>query len=137
MHDGGQSPTLRRSLHYPDFRLQMTKPARIAAWALAAAIIVLSLVPPNLRPVTPLPHDVEHFGIFCAAGLAFALGYRHRNLLLLALLVSFAAAVEVAQLFVPGRHARVSDFLVDAVAICIGSLAVLLMDTLLLSLPKT
>jgi VanZ family protein len=115
-------------VRYIDFRLQMTKPARVAAWALTAAIIVFSVVPPHLRPATPLPHNVEHFGIFYATGLAFALGYRHRNLLLPTLLVSFAAAVEVAQLFVPGRHARLTDFLFDAVAICIGLLTVLLMD---------
>lgn len=124
-------------MHHLDFRLQMTKPARAAAWALTAAIIVLSVVPPHLRPVTPLPHNVEHFGIFYATGLAFALGYRHRKLLLPTSLVSFAGAVEVAQLFVPGRHARLSDFLFDAVAICIGLLTVLVMDGLLLSSPKT
>jgi VanZ family protein len=124
-------------VHYHDFRLQMTKSARVAAWALAATIIVFSVVPPHLRPVTPLAHKVEHFGIFFGTGLAFALGYRHRNLLLPALLVSFAAAVEVAQLFVPGRHARLGDFVLDAVAICIGLLTVLLMDVLLGSPPKT
>ena len=124
-------------MHYLDFRLQMTKPARGAAWALTATIIVFSVVPPHLRPVTPLAHNVEHFGIFYATGLAFALGYRHCNLLLPTSLVSFAATVEVAQLFVPGRHARLSDFLFDAVAICVGLLTVLLMDGLLLSSPKT
>lgn len=124
-------------MYYSDLRLRMTNTARVVAWTLATAIIVLSVVPPNLRTVTPLPHDLEHFGIFCATGLAFALGYRHRNLLLPTLLVSFAAAVEVAQLFVPGRHARLSDFLVDAAGICIGWLSVLLMDGLMLSSPKT
>ena len=37
--------------------------------------------------------------------------------------VAFCAAIEVAQLMVPGRHARVSDFVVDATAACIGILA--------------
>ena len=35
-------------------------------------------------------------------------------------LVLFAGAIELAQLFVPGRHARLSDFVVDALAACIG-----------------
>jgi VanZ family protein len=35
-------------------------------------------------------------------------------------MIAFAAAVELVQLFVPGRHARVSDFVVDAAAICSG-----------------
>lgn len=122
-----------RSLRYGDLRQQMAAPARVVAWAFACAIVVLSVVPPDLRPVTSLPHDVEHFGIFWATGFAFALGYRHRNALLFALLVGFAAVIEVAQLFVPGRHARLSDFVVDAFAICTGLLAVLLMDGLSLS----
>jgi len=34
--------------------------------------------------------------------------------------VLFAGAIELAQLFVPGRHARLSDFTVDALAARIG-----------------
>jgi VanZ family protein len=34
--------------------------------------------------------------------------------------VVFAAFVELIQLMIPGRHARLSDFAVDAVASCIG-----------------
>jgi VanZ family protein len=97
--------------------------ARISAWSLAAAIVVLSLVPPQLRPETDLPHKLEHFLIFVATGAAFGLAYAVRPMLLTTWLVTFAGAVELAQLFAPGRHARFSDFLVDAVAICIGSIA--------------
>lgn len=97
--------------------------ARISAWGLAAAIVVLSLVPPQLRPETDLPHTLEHFSIFVATGAAFGLAYPVRRMLLATWLVTFAGAVELAQLFVPGRHARLSDFLVDAVAICVGSMA--------------
>jgi hypothetical protein len=39
-------------------------------------------------------------------------------------LVFFSGAVEIAQLFVPGRHARLSDFIVDALAITVGVMAV-------------
>jgi len=28
--------------------------------------------------------------------------------------------LELLQLFVPGRHARLEDFLVDALAVCVG-----------------
>jgi VanZ family protein len=96
---------------------------RIAAWSLAATILVLSLVPSDLRPETGLPHKLEHLLIFAATGAAFGLGYEVKRGLLVIQLVIFAGAVEIAQLFVPGRHARLSDFLVDAVAICAGSIA--------------
>lgn len=135
MHRSAQPVSQVRSLYYPSLRQQITNPARFVAWTLACAIILLSVVPPDLRPATPLPHDVEHFGIFWVTGFAFAFGYPHRKVLLSTLLVSFAAVIEVAQLFVPGRHARLSDFIVDALAVAIGLVAVLLIDWL--SLPET
>jgi VanZ family protein len=97
--------------------------ARIVAWLLAAIITVLSLVPPELRPQTSAPHNIEHFAIFAAAGLAFGLGYSRRLAVVLPGLLTFAGAIELAQILVPGRHARLSDFIVDAVAMC-GSAAV-------------
>jgi hypothetical protein len=99
---------------------QGSKTARIAAWALAAAIVILSLVPPTLRPETGAPHSLEHFTIFAATGFAFGLGYKRRHDLLAILLVIFSGAIETAQLFVPGRHAHLGDFIIDAVAACMG-----------------
>ena len=100
----------------------MLKAVRISAWFLAAAIVVLSLVPPDFRPVTGVPHALEHFAIFAVTGLAFGLGYGPRYLIPIGLVI-FAGAIEVAQLSAPGRHARLSDFAVDAFAACIGFLA--------------
>lgn len=128
MDDRSRRASLSNSLHYPDLRAQIVGPARLLAWSLAVAIVGLSVVPPDLRPVTPLPHDLEHLEIFWAAGFAFALGHSYGNARLPTLLVIFTAAVEVTQLFVPGRHARLTDFFVDAAAICIGVISVLLMD---------
>jgi VanZ family protein len=34
--------------------------------------------------------------------------------------IVFCAALELLQLGVPGRHARLSDFLIDAGAVCFG-----------------
>jgi VanZ family protein len=34
--------------------------------------------------------------------------------------VFFTGAIEAAQLLVPGRHARLIDFIVDVVAVCVG-----------------
>ena len=44
--------------------------------------------------------------------------------LLAILLLIFTGSVEIAQLFVPGRHARLSDFVVDASAMWIGLIGV-------------
>jgi VanZ family protein len=92
---------------------------KIAAWFLLVTIVVLSVVPPEDRPVTPAPHDFEHVAIFVATGLAFGLGYSRHGVQILALM-AFSAAVEIIQLGIPGRHARVSDFVVDALSVSIG-----------------
>ena len=91
-----------------------------AAWLLAGIIVVLSLGPASVRPTTGAPHDLEHLLIFLATGMAFGFGYPDRFRLLTIALPTFAAAIEVAQIWVPGRHARMSDFLVDAAASCLG-----------------
>jgi VanZ family protein len=47
-------------------------------------------------------------------------GYSRKALALATCLVGFAAFVEILQVFIPGRHARLGDFVVDASALCLG-----------------
>jgi VanZ family protein len=93
---------------------------QIAAWLSLLVIAALSLVAPSLRPVTFLPQALEHAAIFGLAGIAAGLGYPDRKALTMAAMVIFSGAVELAQLFAPGRHARLRDFAVDAAAALIG-----------------
>jgi VanZ family protein len=95
---------------------------QVTAWLLLAAIVALSLVPPWFRPATSGVHSLEHFGIFLATGLAYGLGYPYRYLYQTIGLIAFTATIEIAQLCVPGRHARFSDFIVDALGLGIGIL---------------
>src|SRR5262249_61950135 len=83
----------------PKARFLARLAARVGAWSLAALITALSLVPPSFRPATGTPHDFEHFAIFCATGLAFSLGYPRNRPKLALMLVIFAGAIEVAQIF--------------------------------------
>jgi VanZ family protein len=99
-------------------RFLCQKTARVAGWCLTVVITLLSLVPP--RPETTAPHNVEHFAIFAAAGVVFGLGYRRRPILVTIALTIFAGAIELAQILVPGRHARLSDFIVDAFSASAG-----------------
>lgn len=98
--------------------------ARLAGWLLAVVIVILSIVPPQDRPVLA-PHVLEHAAIFAALGVAFALAYPRRDRVALALLL-FCGAVEWAQVWMPGRHARLSDLLVDSAAALAGVAAVAL-----------
>ena len=95
---------------------------RTTAWTLALAIVVLSLVPPSYRPVTEASHSFEHLAIFLATGLAFGAGYPGRPFRIAVALVIFSGTVELLQQWVPGRHARLSDFLVDGTAAEFGTL---------------
>lgn len=94
--------------------------ARLCAWLLMTAIAVLSLVPAHYRPATEVPHGVEHFVIFFVAGAVFAFAYPARIGTRCLTLAAFAAAIEIAQIPLPTRHARLSDFVVDALAACAG-----------------
>jgi VanZ family protein len=94
--------------------------SQASAWILLMTIAVLSLVPAQDRPVTSLPHLVEHISIFLVTGLAFGVGYPQRRLFQFVTLLAFTAAIELAQLLVPGRHARLSDFLIDALGMTVG-----------------
>ena len=92
----------------------------VAAWLLATAIVAVHVVPPDHRPVSAASHSLEHIAIFFALGLAYGVGYHHRLRVLFWALPAFCAAVEFAQIWVPGRHARLADFLIDTLAVMAG-----------------
>ncbi len=97
---------------------------RLAAYALAAAVSYATLGPADLRPHSNLGQNGEHAFAFVLLGLAFALSYPRHRLPAAGLTVVFCGALELLQLFVPGRHARLEDFLVDALA-TLGGFAIL------------
>jgi VanZ family protein len=98
------------------------------AWLMLSTIVALTLVPPGARPTTFVPHKIEHAAAFLAVGISFGMAYLGRERLLSIGTIVFCAAIELAQLYVPGRHARLTDFIVDTVA---GVAGVLLGSTLL------
>jgi VanZ family protein len=93
---------------------------RITAWLLLLAFAILSIVPPSHRPGTDVPHTFEHLAICLVTGLAFGFVDANRYVSRIVLLIAFMAFIELAQLLVPGRHARLSDFLLDALGVSIG-----------------
>ncbi len=95
---------------------------RLGGLASLAAIALLSVVSPRLRPVTHVPHDLEHALIFALAGYVLMLGYPGRVIWRLAGVTAFAGVVELAQFFSPGRHPTLRDFLVDSASACAGVL---------------
>jgi VanZ family protein len=98
----------------------MTIILRIIAWCLAAAVTFATLGPPRYRPHANLGQDGEHALAFVLLGLAFGFAYRQHRLLTAAISVVMIGVLELLQLFVPGRHARLEDFVVDALTACVG-----------------
>jgi Hint domain len=54
-----------------------------------------------------------HLAIFLSVGIAFGAGYPDRPRAVAIGLAGFSGAIEIAQLWIPGRHARLIHFLVD------------------------
>jgi VanZ family protein len=98
----------------------MTTFFRFIAWPLAAAVTFASLGPARYRPELRITHDGEHALAFVLIGLVFALAYPRQRPLIAGASVVLIGLLELLQLFVSGRHARLSDFLIDALAALIG-----------------
>jgi VanZ family protein len=106
----------------------MTIIPKIFAWLLAAAITFATLGPPQYRPHSHLGHDGEHAFAFIMLGLAFGLAYPRHRLPTAAIAVVMIGLIEILQLVAPGRHARLEDFAVDALAACVGIAVIAAMD---------
>lgn len=98
----------------------MTTILRVIAWLLAAAVAFATLGPASLRPHSHLGQNGEHGLAFVLVGLAFGLAYPHRRWAAAAIAVVLIGALELLQLVAPGRHARLEDFVVDALTACVG-----------------
>jgi hypothetical protein len=105
--------------------------ARALAWIGILAVIVLSVVPAADRPVTGAGQLFEHFTAFALVAGAFAIGFGLRIIRLLFLAFFFCGAIELLQVPLPTRHARVSDFVIDFVGSCFAIAAVFAGDKLI------
>jgi VanZ family protein len=94
--------------------------ARALAWTLLLTIVCLSLSPAPMRPQSGFSIGLEHFGFFALAAFMFSLGHGWPLTYCLTSLIVFNGLVEWAQMLVPGRHARFSDFAVKSLGIVVG-----------------
>ncbi len=95
----------------------------IAGWLALAFIAFATLSPIEARPSIASAH-LEHFIAFALVGLAFALAYPNRILLVVVIVAGAALGLEALQLLTPDRHARATDALVKSLGgisgICSG-----------------
>jgi glycopeptide antibiotics resistance protein len=93
---------------------------KVAAWVFLLGLVVLTVIPANERPSSGFQHDLEHFIAFSPAGFLLGFAYAERFRWLYPGTLAFTLILELSQIALPSRHARVNDFIVDAVAICLG-----------------
>jgi VanZ family protein len=97
--------------------------ARVLALIGIVGISILSVVPATERPTVAeawfgelFGHLIDHVAAFALVAAAFAIGYRFSLLRLITLALVYCAGIELMQIPLPTRHARVSDFLIDFAA---------------------
>ncbi|WOH68480.1 VanZ family protein [Bradyrhizobium sp. BWA-3-5] len=106
----------------------MTIILRLAAWGLAAAIAFATLGPAEQRPHLNLGQNGEHALAFVLLGLAFGLAHTRSRSLTAAFVIAYTGLIEIMQFWAPGRHARMEDFVVDALAGSLGLVAAAAFD---------
>ena len=94
--------------------------ARVLSWIGIAAIVILTVVPAIDRPETVFGPRLEHLAAFALVAGAFAAGYRFSLARLLLLALVFCGGIELLQIPLPTRHARLRDFVLDLIASCIA-----------------
>jgi VanZ family protein len=109
---GVEQVEINRVLAYLQTMIQRV--SIIAGWLALAFIAYATLSPIDARPVLFEGLQFEHFAAFALMGLAFALAYPNRLLLIVAVVVGSAVTLEALQLLTPDRHGRILDALVKA-----------------------
>src|SRR5258708_17548367 len=92
----------------------------MVAELVAGAVSCVTLGQPSARSHSDLGKNGEHKLAFVLIGVAFGFAYTRNRLLTSITSVVMIGVLEVLQLWVPGRHARFEDFVVDALAACAG-----------------
>ncbi len=106
------------------FETMLARVAKIAAWASVAFIVYATLVPLAMRPTLGrLGSDYERFAAYLVVSALIVAAYPQHPIRVGLAVVIAAVILEVAQLAIPDRDARVSDVLIKATGALIGILA--------------
>lgn len=92
------------------------------SWVAVLGIIILSVVPGDVRPHTGAPGQGEHAIAYFLTAFLFGLrGNSPSQLVRIALiLIAGTAVLETAQLWIPGRNSQVGDFVASSLGILVG-----------------
>ena len=109
------------SLAFPALLDLLARLARPAFWICVAVILYLSLVPGTMRPQTGASSHFEHFMAYAGTGFIFAPARARLASLGAAIALAWlSGAVEIAQLWIPGRTGEVAGFLWSSAGAWLG-----------------
>ena len=94
--------------------------AHLSAWIVLATIVAATLSPIAYRPQSPLPVTFERELAFFLAAFGFTIGTRRSPLLVLALLIGCAGALELGQTLTATRHGEFGDFAFKSLGVSFG-----------------
>lgn len=93
---------------------------RLAAWGSIIAILLVSGVPIEFRPVITHHPTAERFIAFAVVATLFSLAYPKRRIPILVLLLMAAGLFELLKLAAEGRHPTLFDAAVKAAGAITG-----------------
>jgi VanZ family protein len=97
---------------------------RIAFVGCLIALAVLALLPAAVMSRSILGGHAEHFIAYLGTTTVMGLAFQKRRRLAVqcALLIAYAAILQMGQLYSPGRHASFQDFAVSSSGVIVGGL---------------
>jgi VanZ family protein len=107
---------------------------RAAGWLAVLAIVVVSLVPGQLRPDVLGEKHFEHLAAYLGAAILLAVGYPRRlQFILIGVSLSVCSGVlEIVQLWIPGRSSSAADFAASSLGAWIGVATIYLFSQILI-----
>jgi VanZ family protein len=118
-------------------RAQVRSLLRIAFYGTGALVAALSLVPAATLPSTSIGDKVEHVIAYAVLGLLAAASFARGAVRVILGLSAFGLAIELLQVFSPGRSPDVLDVMADIVGAILGcGVAIVLRRMTLLFIDK-
>jgi VanZ family protein len=130
----------RRKVKMPENLARNPLPVllRVAFIGCIVALMILAWLPEKAMTRTILGGHAEHFIAYLGSATIMGLTFRKspRLAVLCALLIMYAAILEVGQLYSPGRHASVQDLAFSSAGVVTGGLFLWMARSRILSLLK-
>ena len=102
---------------------------RFIAWACVVGLAVASWTPGQEMVRTGFNTRLEHMAAYLIAGIAVIVAYPRRpTWSIAAILCAYAAILELGQLYIPGRHAALLDWLASSGGVLCACLTVFVFD---------